>query len=184
MRGPSPRPYAADVLTIRPTTGDDLDQVVALEADLDTAVWLAETGRAWHELALADPDTEHLVAEDVVAEDVVARAERIAGFVVLAGLRDGDGLVELRRIVLDRGRRGTGQASFLLAAAVHRAYGRHRARGVWLDVKAHNERAIALYRGGGFTPTPGPRGALTEPDGTVTELVVMVHEAGGGVRHD
>lgn len=170
------------MLTIRPTTRDDLDRVVAVEADLDTAVWLAEIGRGWHELTLDDPDAEHLIAEHLVAGDAVRPDDRIAGFVVLAGLRDGDGLVEIRRMVLERGRRGTGLARLLLAAAVERAYTRHGARGVWLDVKAHNERAIALYRSGGFVRAPGARGALTEPDGTVTELVVMVHETGGTPR--
>jgi diamine N-acetyltransferase len=161
------------MLTIRSTSRGDLEQVVAVEGDLDTAVWLAETGRAWHEVALTDPDTEHLVAED-------GPTNGLAGFVVLAGLRDGDGLVELRRMVLARSRRGTGAAEQLLAVAVRRAYELHGARGVWLDVKAHNARAIALYRSAGFVPTPGPRGALTEPDGTVTELLVMVHEAPRG----
>jgi diamine N-acetyltransferase len=73
-------------VSIRPGTAADLAGGAALETGPDTARWLGETGLAWHERALADPDQEHLVAE----ED-----GHLAGFAVLAGLRDGGPAIEL-----------------------------------------------------------------------------------------
>lgn len=153
-------------MLIRTATETDLDSLVAVEAAPDTAHWLAETGRDWHRRALADPDQEHLVA-------VVDGA--IAGFVVLAGIRDPAHVVELRRIVIAAEHRGAGHGRTLLRTAVAHAYNTIGARRVWLDVKPTNRRAIALYRSEGFTAERTIPQALAEPDGSTSDLVVMTH---------
>jgi ribosomal protein S18 acetylase RimI-like enzyme len=153
--------------TIRPTRTEDLDRVVALEAAADTVEWLCETGRAWHERALADRDQEHLVVEYDGA---------VIGFGVLAGLRTCDGVIELRRMAVDPAHRGSGTGRALLRAAIGRALDRHGAHRVWLDVKVHNERARLLYESEGFVPTETQAGAVAEPDGTTSDLLVMVRQ--------
>jgi diamine N-acetyltransferase len=158
------------MLTLRGTTSADFLEVTGWEADGDTAVWLGETGRRWHERALADPDQQHLIAED---------AGRPAGFVVLAGVRSGGGSVELRRMVVSAGFRGAGRGRELLQAAVAHARREHHAAAVWLDVKVGNLRARRLYESEGFTPTRTIPGGVTEPDGTLTDLLVMTREAAG-----
>ncbi|GAA4733094.1 hypothetical protein Prum_092880 [Phytohabitans rumicis] len=65
----------------------------------------------------------------------------MAGYLVLAGLHDRDRAIELRRMVLHPGARGTGAGRALPKAAITRAHQHHHARRVWLDVKAHNHRA-------------------------------------------
>ncbi|WP_327583348.1 GNAT family N-acetyltransferase [Nonomuraea sp. NBC_00507] len=142
---------------IRPATADDLPLLTAWEGDRDTAAWLGETGLAWHEHSLADPDQDHVVAEHDGA---------VTGFAVLAGLNGGDGVIELRRMVVDPGRRGPGQGRALLRAALARAYEHHGAGRVWLDVRAANRRAQALYESEGFAVT----GAVTAED-----LIIMSH---------
>ncbi|WP_329253063.1 GNAT family N-acetyltransferase [Actinoallomurus sp. NBC_01490] len=154
------------MLSLRPTTMDDLVDLAAWEAEPETAPWLGETGPAWHARALHDPGQEHLVA---------VRAEAAVGFAVLAGLRDGDA-VELRRMVISPPHRRTGLGRSLLTSVLARAYGHHRARRVWLDVKAHNHRARALYESEGFTVTETLTGAVTEADGALTDLVIMAHQ--------
>jgi GNAT superfamily N-acetyltransferase len=151
------------MVSIRIGTRADLAGVAALEASQDTAAWLGETGPGWHERAVADPGQEHLIAE---------QGGRLAGYAVLAGLRDTGRGVELRRMAVDPGLRGTGLGRGLLRAAVARAR-EHGAVRVWLDVKAHNDRARALYESEGFAPTGDPAVAFTEPDGTTSELFVM-----------
>ena len=162
------------MVTIRPGMRADLAGVVALETAADTAMWLGETGLAWHERALTDPDQELLVAED---------EGRLAGFAVLVGVRsggrdDGDGQdgrdIELRRMAVHPAMRGAGLGRGLLRAAVARARDAHAARRVLLDVKAHNERARALYASEGFDVVRGPVKTMTEPDGSTSELLVMV----------
>lgn len=155
------------MLTLRATATGDLEDVARWEAEPDTAVWLGGTGRAWHTRALADPDQEHLIGMDAGVP---------IGFVVLAGLRAAE-VIELRRMVVSTAHRGTGRGRALLLAAVARAYDRHGAREVWLDVKAENERARALYESAGFAATETRADAVPEPDGTRSDLIIMTHLA-------
>jgi diamine N-acetyltransferase len=158
------------VLSIRPTTADDLAAVVEIESAPDTAQWLCTTGLAWHQQALADTDQDHVVAE---------RDGALTGFVVLAGLDSDQGEIELRRMALAPPARGSGLGRKLLRAAVARAYGDHGARRVWLDVKSHNRRARALYASEGFAESRLLADAVAETDGTTSDLVVMVHTPTG-----
>jgi ribosomal protein S18 acetylase RimI-like enzyme len=153
-------------MQIRPTTTQDLVHLAALETAPDTSAWLGETGLAWHERALADPDQEHLVAET---------AGTLAAFVLLAGLRDGQGAIEVRRMAVLLEFRRTGHGRALLRAALAHAYDLHGARRVWLDVKTQNLRARALYESEGFILTQTLANAVTEADGTASDLLVMDH---------
>lgn len=154
------------MLTLRPTTPDDLHDLSAWETEPDTSRWLGETGNSWHTRALADLDQEHVIAED--GDDVV-------GFAVLAGLRGGEG-VELRRMAVAPAHRGSGRGRALLQAVLVRAYQHHCAQTVWLDVKEHNRRARSLYESAGFVVRETLGNAITEPDGTASNLVIMVHQ--------
>lgn len=158
------------MLTLRATTSADVAHVTSWEAEEDTVTWLGETGRRWHERALADPDQRHLMAED---------AGRPAGFVVLAGVHSGSGSIELRRMVVSAELRGAGRGRELLRAAVAHARREHHASQVWLDVKPGNLRARRLYESEGFTCTRTAPGGATEPDGTVTDLLVMTRDTAG-----
>ncbi|MGW6913948.1 GNAT family N-acetyltransferase [Kitasatospora sp. NPDC054939] len=169
-RSPGPatgRPTApagrSPVLTVRPSTAADLDAATRFESDPGAAGWLGAKGLGWHLRALADPDQEHLSAE--------ADGEP-AGFVVLAGLRAGRGVVELRRIVLAPGLQGLGLGRELFRAAVARAHGEHGAHRVWLDVKPLNRRARALYSSEGFVE----HGTIPGPPEDPEDLVLMVHD--------
>jgi diamine N-acetyltransferase len=71
--------------------------------------------------------------------------------------------------------RGAGRGRALLRAVLERSYRHHGARSVWLDVKTHNHRARALYESEGFLQQRTLRNALVEPDGTASDLVIMVH---------
>jgi diamine N-acetyltransferase len=154
------------MLALRPSTEDDLRNLTGWEAEPDTALWLGETGAAWHARALADPDQDHLIALEGAAP---------VGFAVLAGLSGGKHL-ELRRMLLRPAHRGAGRGRGLLKAALEWAYQHRGAEGVWLDVKAHNHRARALYESTGFAVTRILNGAITEADGSRSDLIVMTHQ--------
>jgi diamine N-acetyltransferase len=153
------------MLTLRPSAVGDLGDVTGWEAEPDSALWLGETGAGWHSRALADPDQDHLIA---------AEAEVPVGFAVLAGLSEGVNL-ELRRMLVRPAHRGSGRGRALLTASLEWAYQRRGAQGVWLDVKAHNQRARALYESAGFTATKTLTGVIAEPDGSRSDLIVMTH---------
>ena len=147
-------------LRLRPTREDDLDYVVAAEADPDNAPFLAPSPRDEHAGFLRDPLQRHLIAE--------ADGRRV-GFALLR-LHPGDRAVELRRLAVTEKRRGHGRAALRLAIAA--AFEEHDAHRLWLDVKPHNERALALYRSAGFVEEGLLRDALYQ-GGRFESLIVM-----------
>jgi diamine N-acetyltransferase len=147
-------------LRLRPTREDDLEYVVAAEADPDNAPFLAPSPREEHLAFMRDPLQRHMIAE------VDGRA---VGFALLR-LHPEDRAVELRRLAVTEKGRGHGRAALRLAtAAAFEQYGAHR---LWLDVKPHNERALALYRSAGFVEEGLLRDALYL-DGRFESLIVM-----------
>ncbi len=147
-------------LRLRATRDDDVDYVVAAEADPDNAPFLAPSPREEHLGFMRDPDQRHLVAE--------AGGERV-GFVLLR-LHRADRAVELRRLAVTVKRRGYGRAALRAAAAL--AFAEPHVHRLWLDVKPHNERARALYRSEGFVEEGTLRDALYY-GGRFESLVVM-----------
>jgi diamine N-acetyltransferase len=147
-------------LRLRPTREDDLDFVVAAEADPDNAPFLAPSPRGDHLRFMADPLQRHLIAE---------ADGRAVGFALLRLHPEGRA-VELRRIAVTEKGRGYGRAT--LALAIRAAFEEHGAHRLWLDVKPHNERARSLYRSAGFVEEGLLRDALYN-GGRFESLVVM-----------
>jgi RimJ/RimL family protein N-acetyltransferase len=125
-------------LRLRPTREDDLDFVVAAQADPDNAPFIRNSPRAEHLGWLSDPRHRHVIAE---------ADGRAVGFALLR-LHPEDHAVELRRIAVTEKGRGYGRAT--LELAIRWAFEEHGAHRLWLDVKPHNERARSLYRSAGF----------------------------------
>jgi diamine N-acetyltransferase len=147
-------------LRLRPTREDDLDYVVAAEADPDNAPFLAPSPREVHLDFLRDPRQRHMIAE---------AGGRAVGFVLLR-LHSEHRAVELRRLAVTEKGRGHGRAALrLVMMQAFKQYGAHR---LWLDVKPHNERALALYRSAGFVEEGVLRDALFYGD-RFESLVVM-----------
>lgn len=128
-------------LRLRPTMLSDLDFVVTVEDDAANRPFITPWERTQHEGAVRFPDFRHFIVE---AGDDGGRS----GFVILQGCRNPHRSVELKRIVLQSKGRGLGRACVrLLKAMAFRDLKAHR---FWLDVKALNTRALALYASEGF----------------------------------
>jgi diamine N-acetyltransferase len=147
-------------LRLRPTREDDLGYVVAAEADPDNAPFLAPSPRDVHLGFLHDANHRHLIAE---------ADGRAVGFALLR-LHPEDRAVELRRIAVTEKGRGHGRAA--LGLVMRAAFEEHGAHRLWLDVKPHNECALALYRSAGFVEEGLLRDALYF-DGRFESLIVM-----------
>ena len=128
-------------LRLRPTMLSDLDFVVTVETDARNLPFITPWERTQHEAAVRIPDFRHFIVE--AGPDY----ER-AGFVILQGCRNPHRSVELKRIVLQPKGQGLGRACVrLLKRMAFRDLKAHR---FWLDVKALNTRALALYASEGF----------------------------------
>jgi diamine N-acetyltransferase len=119
----------------------DLDFVVSVENDGANLPFITAWERTQHEGALRFPDFRHFIVE------AGAGTER-AGFVILQGCRNPHRSVELKRLVLQPKGRGLGRRCVRrLKQMAFDDLGAHR---FWLDVKALNTRALALYTSEGF----------------------------------
>ena len=119
----------------------DLDFVASVEEDPANRPFITPWERVQHEGAVRFPDFRHFIVE-------AGEGYPSAGFVILQGCRNPNASVELKRIVLQPKGQGLGRRCVqLLARMAFRDLGAHR---FWLDVKARNLRAQALYRSEGF----------------------------------
>ena len=148
---------------LRPTMLSDLDFVLSVERDPVNLPSITPWERTQHDGAVRFPDFRHFIVEAGVGTQAV-------GFVILQGCRSQHRSVELKRIVLQAKGQGLGRACVrLLKRMAFRDLHAHR---FWLDFKAHNERARALYDSEGFVVEGTLREAV-RIDGSYDSLVVM-----------
>jgi diamine N-acetyltransferase len=126
---------------LRPTMLSDLDWVADLEADPANLPFITPWERTQHEGAIRFPDARHFIVES-------GSGANRTGFVILQGCRNPNRSVELKRIVLQTKGQGLGRAC--VRDLKRMAFGDLRAHRFWLDVKALNQRALALYINEGF----------------------------------
>jgi diamine N-acetyltransferase len=124
---------------LRDTTPDDLDFVMAAEAEPDVAPFVTVESREQHESAIADPHQRHVI---------ISVGSKRLGYAILRGAEDPNRAIEVRRIVVTERGRGLGREALRLV--VDRAFRELGAHRVWLDVLPHNERALRAYRDVGF----------------------------------
>lgn len=156
---------SAAQVRLRPTMTSDLDFVISVEQDAANRPFITPWERTQHEGAIRFPDFRHFIVEAGVGYPS-------AGFVILQGCRNPHRSVELKRIVLlpTVQAQGVGRACIrLLAQMAFRDLGAHR---FWLDVKALNVRAQALYRAEGFIEEGRLRESVRTDSG-YDSLIVM-----------
>jgi diamine N-acetyltransferase len=152
-------------IRLRPTMLSDLDFVISVERDPLNRPFITPWDRTQHEGAVRFPDFRHFIVE--------AGADwSSAGFVILQGCRNPHASIELKRMVLLPARQGQGAGRAclrLLAQMAFKDLGAHR---FWLDVKALNVRAQALYRSEGFVEEGRLRESVRTDSG-FDSLIVM-----------
>ena len=137
---------------VRDARADDLDAVMTMESSIfGSDAWPREMMRA----EMTNPNCRYLVAELANAPVVVA----YAGLLCPPGSGDGD----IQTIAVAPDMRGQGLGRELMTELIAEASRRDATR-VFLEVRADNESAQALYRDLGFIPV-GVRAGYYQPDG-------------------
>ena len=148
---------------LRPTMTSDLDFVLSLEQDPDNLAFITPWERTQHEAAIRFPDFRHFIIEGGDDLDAV-------GFLILIGCRSQHQSLELKRMVVQAKGSGFGRAALRVAKKV--AFDDLGAHRFWLDVKARNTRAKALYDGEGFVVEGTLRDSV-KVQGGFDSLIVM-----------
>lgn len=163
-----PTGHPLSAVRLRPTMLSDLDFVISVEQDPVNRPFITPWERIQHEGAVRFPDFRHFIVE-------AGPGYAAAGFVILQGCRNPHRSVELKRIVLQPKGQGLGRVCVrLLAQMAFRDLGAHR---FWLDVKASNPRAQALYLSEGFVEEGRLRESVKTGDGYDTLIVMSMLQA-------
>ncbi len=141
----------------------DLPYVLSLEQDPANLPFITPWERTQHEAAIRFPDFRHFIIEGGQALDA-------AGFLILIGCKSQHRSLELKRMVVQHKGGGLGRAALRVAKKV--AFDDLGAHRFWLDVKAANVRAKALYDSEGFAVEGRLRDAVRTSTG-FESLVVM-----------
>lgn len=163
-------------LRLRPTMLSDLDFVTSVEQDPANRPFITPWDRTQHDGAIRFPDSRHFIVEG--GADYAS-----VGFVILQGCRNPHRSIELKRMVLrpEAQGQGIGRACLrLLAQMAFRDLGAHR---FWLDVKARNTRAQALYRSEGFIEEGRLRESVRTDDGYDSLIVMAMLDREHALRH-
>lgn len=148
---------------LRPTMLSDLDFVLTVEEDPACRPYITPWERTQHEGAVRFPDFRHFIVEAGAGTAAV-------GFVILQGCRSRHKSVELKRMVIRTQGQGLGRAC--LRQLKRMAFRDLHAHRFWLDVKAYNTRAKALYDSEGFVEE-GRLRECVKTDAGYDSLIVM-----------
>lgn len=152
---------------MRAATLDDLDAIMAIErASFPTDAW----SEAMMREELASAHTHYVV------EEQAGRLIGYAGLRALPGSRDAD----VQTIAVGEAARGRGRGRVLLRALLEEA-ARRRVREVFLDVRADNPVAQALYASEGFAEL-GRRPGYYQPDDVDAVVMRLDLEAWAAAR--
>ncbi len=155
----------APPIRLRPTMLSDLDFVLSVEHDPLNLPFITPWERIQHEGAVRFPDFRHFIVE--AGDDYAS-----AGFVILQGCRNPHHSIELKRLVLLPAMHGIGVGRACLRGLARMAFRDLHAHRFWLDVKALNLPAQALYRSEGFVEEGRLRESVKTNDG-YDSLIVM-----------
>jgi len=148
---------------LRPTMTSDLEYVLSLEQDAENLAFITPWERTQHDAAIRFPDFRHFIIEG-------GEGLHAAGFLILIGCRSPNQSLELKRMVVQSKGSGIGRAALRVAKKV--AFDDLGAHRFWLDVKARNTRAKALYDSEGFV-VEGELRECVKVEGGFESLIVM-----------
>jgi len=161
----------------RPTMLSDLEFVISVEQDARNLPFITPWDRTQHEGAVRFPDFRHFIIEADSAYPSV-------GFAILQGCRNPHKSIELKRIVLQPEAQGRGIGSACIRSLAQMAFRDLGAHRFWLDVKARNTRAQALYLREGFIEEGRLRESVRTDDGYDALIVMSMLDREHAARRD
>ncbi|MDF2841274.1 MAG: family N-acetyltransferase [Clostridia bacterium] len=157
--------YTLDNLSIRKTTEADLDFVIAAENAEENAPHVVQWSREQHIAAFHNEDILHVILE---------ADGRAVGYTILAGRREANRAIELRRIVIVEKGRGFGKAAIRLFKKL--AFEELNAHRLWLDVREYNKKARELYLKMGFVEEGLIRDCILLDNAFVSHYIMSILE--------
>lgn len=118
----------------------DIPAILALEAAPSARAFVGQWSEERHRATLAGGDARYFVSE--------TESGNLQGYVILRGLSEDSGAIELKRVVVATPGQGLGRR--LLAETIQLVFEELKAHRLFLDVYEDNARARHLYESLGF----------------------------------
>jgi diamine N-acetyltransferase len=127
-------------MLLRPALPADIPRIVALERTPGARQFVGQWTEERHRATLAGADARYLVSE--------SGSGALQAYVILRGLSEESGAIELKRIVVAETMRGLGRR--VLIEVIRMVFEDFHAHRLFLDVYEDNARARHLYESLGF----------------------------------
>ncbi len=127
-------------MLLHPAVSADIPRIVALERTPGARQFVGQWTEERHRTALAGADARYWVAG--------SGPDDLQAYVILRGLSEESGAIELKRIVVANPERGLGRR--ILAEVIQIAFEDFHAHRLFLDVYEDNVRARHIYESLGF----------------------------------
>jgi diamine N-acetyltransferase len=150
IRKLSDRAFNLVIMILRPAIAEDIPRIVALERTPGARQFVGQWSEERHRAALRGGDTRYLLSESEISETTVNEKPpgTLEAYVILRGLSEDSGAIELKRIVVAVPERGLGRK--ILSEVIRMAFEEFHAHRLFLDVYEDNARARHLYESLGF----------------------------------
>jgi ribosomal protein S18 acetylase RimI-like enzyme len=132
-------------MILRPAVSEDIPRIVAMERTPGARQFVGQWSEERHRAVLRGGDARYLLSESVVNETAPGTLE---AYVILRGLSEDSGAIELKRIVVAVPERGLGRR--ILSEVIRMAFEDFHTHRLFLDVYEDNARARHLYESLGF----------------------------------
>ncbi|MGA7107042.1 MAG: GNAT family protein, partial [Terracidiphilus sp.] len=133
-------PFTLGSMLLRPAVENDIARIVALERTPVAQSFVGQWTEERHRATLSGSDARYFVADSSAGD--------LEAYIILRGLSENSGALELKRIVVAAPGRGLGRK--ILANLLQLAFEDLHAHRLFLDVFEDNARARHLYESLGF----------------------------------
>ena len=127
------------MISLRPSKREELETFDAMDRQAHARRFVIQTGLETHRRNFGDPGIVYLSIENGSGE--------FCGYFILV-LEPETGSIEFRRILIDREKRGIGQAA--IAEMENYCKSEFGAKRIWLDVFEDNQIGMHIYRKMGY----------------------------------
>lgn len=124
------------LVILKHTEPENLEYVMKSERDPENSLFVGQWTYEDHQAALTDSDILHLVVFNKPENQLI-------GFAILAGLKNSNQSIELKRLVITDKGKGYGKETLHLIKSL--AFEKLEAHRLWLDVRSNNPRAKHVY---------------------------------------
>lgn len=156
-------------LLLKPATQGVISDIVEIEKRLKSEGFFGGDSEDKHLTYLDNPDVAYWI--------ITTKRNQLIGYIILQGLRKTarHGSVELKRMALTETNQGFGgEVMDMIKKIVFDHFEAHR---LWLDVYAHNERAVHVYKRSGFIVEGTLRECIRKNDEFISLVIMSILEA-------